>query len=128
MIRLESYQRVQGDVKVSLKYRSIEVHKPSRDFPNGTVKSSVSIYLGEAVKHSPQRVFLPFVAFFKPKLDSISFRVEGTAFIEGSSDKVAPWILPKGNEPPGIWSFVYRDSLRIFSSLAESLHVPLPSM
>lgn len=126
MNREETSKDIAKEIKFSLKYRFIEVHKSSNEFPSGTVKCPVSIYFGEAIRHSQEGVYLPFTAFFETKPDFVSFKIKGEAFIEGMPQKVDQWVIPKRSEPPRIWSWVYKDIQKVVAKLVECLKVSLP--
>jgi len=115
------------DVKVLIRYRSLEARKSTSTFPLELVRYPVSIYLGEAIKTTPESAFLPFIVTLESKPDIASFNIKGEVFVNGPYQTVEKLVLPQHGRPPKIWSHLYRDILGAVSQLAEQLKVPVPS-
>jgi len=118
MLRTEE---VPEDIEVSVEYRHIEAHKLSVKFPNRISGFPAALYLGEAIRHSPENAYLPFIATLETEPNFISFKIGGRIFLEGASQEVERWILPDGDEPPKVWHWIYRDILRVVSKFVEFL-------
>ena len=120
MSTLETGEVPEG-VEVSVEYRHIEVHKLSFKFPSRISGLPISLYLGEAVVNPPGKAFLPFVAKLETKPNFIAFRIGGRLYLEGDSQKIERWILPRGDDPPKVWYWIYRDVLKVVSRFVKFL-------
>jgi len=120
MSTLETEEVPEG-VEVSVEYRHIEVHKLSFRFPNRISGFPISLYLGEAVVNPPGKAFLPFVAKLETKPNFIAFKIGGRLYLEGDSQKIEKWIIPRGDDPPKVWYWIYRDVLKVVSRFVKFL-------
>jgi len=111
------------DVKVSIRYRSLEARKSARTFPSELVRYPVSIYLGEAIKTTPEIAFIPFTVTLESEPDIASFNIKGEVFVKGQPETVEKLVLPDHERPPKIWSHVYRDILDVVYQLAKHMNI-----
>jgi len=114
------------EAEVSIQYRFLEARRSASTIPEEAVKCPVSMYLGEAIRTTPENAFLPFTVALEGKPGIVSFRIKGEVFVKGPSQTVQRQVLPINGRPPRIWSQVYRDILDIASKLAEHLNVTIP--
>jgi len=114
-------------LRINLHYRSLEARRSAKMEDHPSVKYAFSIYMGEAVNILGGNALLPFMIDVETRPEGAFFKIKGEIFIRGPQGAVKKWIMPEDGGPPRIWSQVYRETLKLLSSLADYIHAPSPN-
>gem|GEM_PF-1605959 len=117
----------QGELRVSIRYRYLEVHRPTTMNIDNSTSRSVSIYLGESiVDNLNNTAFLPFVVIVELQPGVGSFEMRGDIFLEYPDGK--PCMVDGDGEakPPEVWVYLYKNSMDVIAELAKRLGIELP--
>lgn len=122
MARLKGVQTESLQFKVD--YKSLEAHRSLRIEDASSIKYSVSLYLGEAIKTFNRDLYLPFTMIVETVPKGISFRVHGEIFVQDSPQTVNRWISSADGNPPRIWVQVYEEAIKALAPLVNYLRAP----
>jgi len=114
-------------LRINLHYRSLEARRSAKMEDHPSVKYAFSIYMGEAVNVLGGNALLPFMIDVETRPEGAFFKIKGEIFVRGPQSVVKKWIAPGDDGPPRIWSQVYRETLKLLSSLADYIHAPSPN-
>ena len=113
-------------VQVRVQYKHVEAYRSAK-IGDVSPKYAFSIYLGEVIDSYSNNTYVPFMVDVETKPEGAFFKIKGKIFNNGPRKMVKKLITSKDNEPPEVWSRVYEETLKLLSSLADSIQVPSPT-
>ena len=122
-----SYPTQTRNVQISIDYKFLEAHRSVKVDKLSSVKYLVSLYLGEASYSLEGDAFMPFTVDVETEPETAFFRIKGGIFVKGPRQTVEQWTSSGDNAPPKLWFQVYREALKMLSSLAYHIQVPPPN-
>lgn len=113
-------------IEVSIQFRHLEARKTAVDSRFTSVRYPISIYLGEAVGNHKSKAVVPFTIEARTEPDVATFTLKGDACIQGLPEEIEPWVIPKGDKAPRVWTKIYREAVAMLTILAKFIDVPSP--
>jgi len=113
-------------IEVSVQFRHLEARKTAVDSRFTSVRYPISIYLGEAVGSHKGKAMVPFTIEARTDPDVAAFTLKGDACLQGLPEEIEPWVIPKGDKAPKVWTKIYREAVAMLTILAKFINVPSP--
>ncbi len=121
-----SLDEAMKQVEVSVQFKQLEANRTAQDSKFTTVRYPISIYLSEATGSHKGKAVVPFTIEAKTDPEIAVFTLKGDVYIRGSPEEIEPWVIPKGEKAPRIWTRIYREGVAMLTILSRFINVPPP--
>jgi hypothetical protein len=75
------------------------------------------MFIGEAVNDNKSGAFVPFTIKVNTDPEIATLLLEGTAFVQGTSEEVQKWIKSNRDQAPKIWTRIYQEASAMLTIL-----------